>query len=115
MTKKYLPGMMSGFIFGILAVFLSTLGLISLTAEILSPFIFPIAFFIRMIPAFSSIPAIFSIAIILNGILFGAIGYLIQKYLPTNKKKFVHYIFASVVLLIIIAIVVEYFTRGLSP
>lgn len=104
-------GLSIGFIFGIVAAFLSTLGLISLTVEMLSPFLFPIAHFIRTLKL--NFPAMFIIAILLNALLFAGIGYLIQKY--TKKKTTVVYIFSATIAVVIIAVIIEALTKGLSP
>lgn len=106
-------GVISGFIFGVIAVFLSTIGLISLSAEVLSPFLFPIAFFIRLFEI--NFTGMLVIASLLNAVLFSLIGYFIQDKFGKKNKKIALYVFLGVIILFFVLVFVEYLVKGLSP
>ena len=105
--KKYL-GFISGFIFGLLAVFMAATGLATRTGEVLSPFLAPVFLLFRNLGA-NNFSNFFQVGILLNGLFFGLIGFLIQKYLRIkNKNEYIAiYIFLLAVFLFILAIFFE--------
>ena len=113
-ANKFYLGPISGAVFGLVGVVLSTLGLISLSMEVLSPLFFPAAIPFKMAEA--NFSGMMIVAVLLNMLVFAMVGYFIQQFLRENKKneKIVLYAFGGIVLLAIIAIVIESFTHGLS-
>ena len=112
--KKYL-GFITGFIFGLLAVLMAATGLVAgagtgkVLAAFLAPFFFrPVASWLVNLGGDKSI-VVFPIAILFNGLFFGLIGFLIQKYLRIKNKNesVVVYIFLLIVLLFILALFFE--------
>ncbi len=105
--KNYL-GFIAGFFFGLLGVIMAATGLAARTGEILAPFFTPAFFFLRNLGA-SGLPILFPIGILLNGLFFGLIGYLIQKYLRSKNKNehIILYIFVAIILLFILALFLE--------
>ena len=105
--KKYI-GFIFGFLLGLLGILMATTGLAARTGEILGSFFTPVFFLFKNLgPTYFG--ALFPIGIFLNGLLFGLIGYLIQKWLRSkNKSEYaVIYIFATIIVLFILALIVE--------
>lgn len=105
-------GLLSGFIFGLIAVFLATFGLVSIAVEIVFPLLFPVGSVLRGV----YFPGLFPAAILLNGILFAGVGYAIQQFLKKSAKSemIVVYIFSAIIVLVILALAAEYLIKGLS-
>ncbi len=110
---KHKLGIVTGLIFGLIAPYLVALGLISLTIEMMSPFItllmFPFGFFLRFLSDSSQSSALFNMAILLNVVLFAFIGFFIQRNLRKRNKneKIVLYIFLAVVALFVLLLIID--------
>ncbi len=102
--QGYGLGIFSGFLFGILVVPFLALGLISASMETLStifiPFFFPLSYVLHLLGLWS---------VILNGVLFAVVGFLLQRALMEWKKneKIVLYLFGGVLAFFLLLLVTD--------
>ena len=102
--KKHI-GFITGFLFGLLGVLIaSRVGTPLNIILIPSLFLLGILVVMRHGLMYSS-DLVFPTGVLLNGLLFGLIGSLIQKYLRAKNRNeyIVVYIFASITLLLILS------------
>ena len=117
--KKYL-GFIVGFIFGLFAIVVPSMAF-SRILDASIPFFVPMYLFVAKLAANLSsdsanlqqqanlFSTLLPIGAILNGLFFGLIGFLIQKYLHTKNKSeyIVIYIFAAIIVLFVLVGVLE--------
>lgn len=113
-------GIILGFIFGLLSIYLMAFGLFSETAGILGLiFRFPGPlignfFVFQTGPSSYSTSISMPIALILNGIFYALIGMLLQHWL--KRKLYVSLVFLGIIIVIILGIMYDAFLgNGITP
>ena len=116
MIRDYKFGIIVGFIFGIISIFLAVLGLVSSVGGTLGYiFRFPGPLIGKFL-VFQTSPNSYNTslampaAIVLNGIFYATIGGLLQKWF--KKKKWVVLTFIGVIIIFIFAIIIETIIRS---
>jgi len=104
-------GIIAGFIFGLVIIPFSALGLASYVMEIAAKIlVFPmrLVFLGGIYSQFGNYTLF--VGTLLNGIFYAFIGFLLHYFL--KKKKYVMITFVSIIVLLILLIIIEFFTRG---